>query len=368
MIVDFLKRHWWWILPLLIADIFLFRWILARPAEESGGAEPSAELSKQDVPVEDAELIYTYPTDQTNLHDTGSTVVYQPTASGRVASALHGTTRTVQRGGRIVPSFHAGIDIAALRRDRHGRPLDKVYAVADGTVAYVNRIGGNSSYGIYVVLTHQDPVGEIYTLYSHLASVAKEIRPGSAIRKGAALGVMGNTASTGIPMQRAHLHFEIGVVNNAWFHAWYKKKKLKPDHGTYHGYNLAALNPLAIYGGGEAAPAFSMLVHLRSEEPAFVLAFRHEGPLDYFKRYPALWSGPPHEDGAMSVAVSEGGVLLCGRPATPEEEESLGRRGHLVRNVVDDMGSHNGRGLILQRNGEWKLTRHGEQWLEIYSY
>ncbi len=351
-----------------IVDTLLFSWFWLDCRDRSDDRERAGEHVEVVVKSDPVGLRYTYPTDQRDLHETGSLEVYQPTASGRVESALYGTTRTVQRGGRLVPAFHAGLDIAAIRRDRHGRPLDKVYAASDGIVAYANRIGGNSSYGIYVVLTHPDPIGDIYTLYSHLASVADEIKKGRTVLAGDVLGVMGNTASTGIPMQRAHLHFEIGLINNMRFHAWYRKQKLIPDHGTFHGYNLTAVNPLALYGSGEAQPVFSMLDHLRGEVSVFDVIFCHDRPLDYFTRYPALWDGPPHEGSAMIVAVSEGGVLLSGRTAKDDEMAALGGRGHLVRHVVEDMSRRNGRGLITSRGAEWRLTRHGEQWLDIYIY
>ncbi len=370
MIIAFLKRHWWWIIPLIIADIFFFRWLWNRPQDviqpeqtvvEQGAPEPA--------PTVPPGLVYAYPTDQRNLHDTESFEVYQPTAAGRVKSALYGSVRTVQRGGRLSPSFHAGLDIAAMRRDRRGRPLDEIYAVSDGKVAYINPIAGNSNYGIYVVLVHPDPMGDIYTLYAHLARVHDGLGIGRAVQRGDVLGVMGNTSSGGgIPMHRAHLHFEIGLINNMRFHSWYRKQNQIPDHGTYHGHNLTAINPLAVYGQGGEDIVFSMLDHLREEPPAFKLVFRQPKQLDYFNRYPALWESPPYEGGAMTVSVSEGGVVLRGRSATPDEIEALGGRTPHVLFVDEDVLGRNGRRLIVRRGGQWQLGRNGERWLEIFTY
>ncbi len=97
-----------------------------------------------------------YPTDQKELLDWQKPGVYQPTASGKVGSALYGSVRTAKKRGRLLSSFHEGLDIASLHRDRYSRPLDQVYAVAEGEVAYINKIAGNSSYGRYVVITHDD--------------------------------------------------------------------------------------------------------------------------------------------------------------------------------------------------------------------
>ena len=113
-----------------------------------------------------------FPTQQQGLLEEGREDVFQPTAAGTRESALYGSVRTVNRGGRLLASFHEGIDIAPVRRDRRGRPLDDVLAVAEGKVAYVNKVAGNSTYGKYAVVEHDDPMGPVYTLYAHLASVA----------------------------------------------------------------------------------------------------------------------------------------------------------------------------------------------------
>jgi len=366
--VDFFKRHAWWIVPLVILDVLLFTWLFSGKDSMEDGPEIHLTPTEAVDVLPPPGLTYGYPTDQRDLLNTESTVVYQPTASGRVQSALYGSVRTASSGGRILPSFHEGIDIAPLQRDRQGRPLDPVYAVADGEVAYINRVAGNSNYGIYVVLTHDDPMGTIYTLYSHLASAERALRAGQAVRRGDVIGVMGNTASTGLPMVRAHLHFEVGVINNMRFHVWYKARNQIPDHGNWHGHNLTGINPLAVYASGEDQPVFSMLPHLLQDPPAFVLLFKASRELDYFKRYTDLWSGEPHRGAAMVMAVSEGGVPLSGRSATPEEEQLLGKESSRVLMVDEAVLGRNGLRIVVQRNGQWQLGGNGERWLEILTY
>lgn len=368
MIGAFIQRHWWWIVPVIVIDVLLIRWWL------SGRVEPLDPLAGielellEEIPVVSPGLKYTFPTDQQNLLDTESIEVYQPTASGRAESALYGSVRTASTGGRILPSFHEGLDIAAMRRDRRGRPLDEVYAVADGRIAYINRVAGNSTYGIYVVLAHDDPVGEIFTLYSHLASVASHWRAGQPVNRSDVLGVMGNTASSGIPMVRAHLHFEIGVINNRRFDRWYRAQKLVPDHGNYHGHNLTGIDPLAVYRRHEESLYFNMLEYLRTLPPAFTLLIRAERQLDYFERYPALWTDEAFDRRGMVMTVSEGGVPLSGRNARPEEMEALGRHKTDVLRVDEDVLGRNGLRLIVRRQNEWQLGRNGERWLEILTY
>ncbi len=365
--VAFLRRHAWWIVPLIIFDIFFFRWLWSRNPEVETAKERVA-YAEEDQVKEPPGLLYTHPTDQKNLWDTESLEVYQPTAAGRVESAVYGSVRTRSFGDRLLPAFHEGLDIAALRRDRRGRPLDEIYAVADGRVAYINRVAGNSTYGIYVVLAHDDPVGEIYSLYSHMARIKSGLQAGQNVERGQVLGIMGNTASSGIPMHRAHLHFEIGVINNSRFHAWYCAQKLVPDHGSWHGHNLTGIDPLAVYGRREEEIRFSMWRYLRELAPAFTLIFRADKPLDYFERYPKLWHGSPFTAGAMVMTVSEGGVPLSGRMATLEEVEAMGRHAVQVLDVDDEVLGRNGLRLVVRRDGNGTFGRNGERWLEILKY
>ncbi len=368
MIGGFIQRHGWWIVPVIVIDVLLVRWWLSHRVEPLDPLAGMELESLEAIQIASPGLEYTFPTDQQNLLDTESIEVYQPTASGRAESALYGSVRTASTGGRILPSFHEGLDIAAMRRDRRGRPLDEVYAAADGRIAYINRIAGNSTYGIYVVLTHDDPVGEIFTLYAHLAKVESHWRAGQSINRGDVLGVMGNTASSGIPMVRAHLHFEIGMINNRRFDRWYRGQKLIPDHGNYHGHNLTGIDPSVVFRRHEESLHFNMREYLRGLPPAFTLLFRAGRPLDYFARYPALWADGPFEGEGIVMTVSEGGVPLSGRNARPEELEALGRHKTAVLRVDEEILGRNGLRLIVRRQNEWQLGRNGERWLEILTY
>ena len=68
-----------------------------------------------------------------------------------------------------------------------------MYAVADGVVAYVNAMAGNSNYGKYVVLIHTCPSGIVYTLYAHLAAISPGVGCGRAVQAGDVLGIVGHT-------------------------------------------------------------------------------------------------------------------------------------------------------------------------------
>ncbi len=361
----FVKRHYWWLLPLLVADILFFRWLYLRD-RDARHAVPVPPPAQRTVALRP---FYGYPTAQTNLAATHDATVYMPTASGRVQSAGYGSVRTVQRGGRLLPRFHAGIDIAPLKRDRSGAPRDAVRAVRDGYVAYVNPVGGNSSYGIYVVLAHDDRVGEIYTLYAHLADVADGIKNGAQVARGRKLGRMGNTASTGIPMARAHLHFEIGLFYHRDFAAWGRDRHDGLNHGVGHGWNLSAVDPLALYGDGRKHPRFCMAEYLATLPPAFILVFASASRPDYFERYPLLWHGDDRPFEAITMAVSEAGTPLWGRPADASEHAALSRRQPAAVIEADPtVLGRNGMRLILPSGDRWTLSAGGNRWLDIITW
>jgi len=317
-------------------------------------------------------LLFQPPTDQDRLLETESTEVYMPTASGRVESALFGSVRTRNFGNTLRAAFHEGIDIAPMRRDARGRPLDEIYAAADGRVAFINPTGGASSYGIYVVLAHDDLLGEYYTLYAHMASVPRSLRVGQRVKAGHVLGVMGNTANTGIPMVRAHLHFEILLMMNRRFDRWFAAQQLTGIRDIHHGWNMHGINPLTPWLRAQersGKPYLCMASYVPGIPPAFELVVRTQRPLDYFRRYPLLWQGPVASGGGPVVLnVSESGLPIQGRAATPEEIELLGSDDTHVLTVDPDVLGRNGRYLIRRSGSQWQITDEGRRWLSILRY
>lgn len=289
-----------------------------------------------------------------------------PTASGNPESGLYGSVRTGQYGNRMLPRFHEGIDIAPVARDRQGRPTDEILAAADGKVAMISRAAGNSDYGIYIVLIHEDPVGTFYTLYAHMASVDPALREGMPVSAGTRLGVMGNTALTPIPMSRAHLHFEIGLMANAQFLTWPKLPKKQTPGGLCNGQNLWGLDPLAVFREFEITGGrFTLLEHIRRIPVAVELVVRVRQLPDFFQRHSALWSGPSDFSGAMVISLQEGGVPIGGRPADGDEAARLGGAAHAVLRVDEQVLGRNGRRIVLQRNDRWVLGSNGETWLDL---
>ncbi len=307
-----------------------------------------------------------FPSPQQNLFEPGWEKGVQPTVSGKPESGLYGSSRTGSKG---LASFHEGVDIAAVTRDSRGNPTDPVMAVADGRVAYVNRTAGNSNYGQYVILLHADPAGEVYTLYAHLAVIDPAVVPGTTLARGARLGTVGHTPASSIPLDRAHLHFEIGLTANARFAQWARRAGLKDPHGEFNGRNLLGLDPLPVMAQSIRDPGFSLLAHLQKLPVAFTLIVKSRGRLpDYFRRHPALWTDPTEDGKAFVFACTEGGIPVSGRNARPDELAQLGRKNEAVLAVDENVLGRNGRHLVVKRGSNWVLGQNGETWLDLLMY
>jgi len=105
-------------------------------------------------------------------------------------------SRTSPFTGRA--DFHSGIDLAA----RRGEP---VRATGDGVVTFAGRFPLTRNPGLWrlgncVVVNHGD---RFLSIYAHLDTIA--VRSAAAVRRGAALGTVGNTGWSTSP----HLHYEV---------------------------------------------------------------------------------------------------------------------------------------------------------------
>ena len=313
------------------------------------------------------------PTDRTNLFEAAVAEAYVPTNDQIPETALYGSARTGTDGRS---RFHKGIDIApVLPRSRKGEATDPVYAVAKGRVLYVNRIAGNSSYGAYVVLMHHDPVGEVYSLYAHLASVESGVRAGAEVAAGAVLGVMGRSANSRIPSWRAHLHFEVGLMLTTRFAEWERATKQSPLRGNGHGWNLLPADPREVLRAAtESGAEFRMLDWLRSRPAACTVALHLNSTPDYFRRHAALWAGAPIPAGGADAVLelTDSGLILSGRLATTDERaavQSLPRKsaGVAVLQADEAILGRNGMRIVVKDGGRWRFGDNptARRWLEL---
>lgn len=213
----------------------------------------------------------------------------QPTVSGRIESAFFGCVRNA--GGR----YHEGIDLAPISRDRRGEATDPVFAVMKGKVRYINRIAGNSGYGRYAVIEHDEADPPIVTLYAHLESFREGMEAGARVEVGQPIGRMGRSAGGyTIPKQRAHLHFELGFRVSDDFDDWYEWRGYTTAnrHGNFSGLNLIGINPVEFYDEYRAGRAENVLEYVEGLPEAFVLRVKSDRTPDFVRRYPSLLERP----------------------------------------------------------------------------
>lgn len=191
--------------------------------------------------------------------------------------------------------FHEGIDIRPVARDRRGEPLDSVFAAMPGVVRYLSAAAGESSYGRYVVLEHPDVSPAVYTLYAHLARIDSAVRSGVKVTAGQALGTMGHSAGGYmIPVDRSHLHFEMGVVMTRNFQAWYDRRRFgsRNEHGMWNGMNLMGIDPLAFFNEWRAGRIATVQDFFDRMETAVRLRIATYRIPDFVTRYPSLLTKP----------------------------------------------------------------------------
>ena len=196
----------------------------------------------------------------------------------------------VRNGGM---HFHEGLDIKCLARDRRGEPTDSVVAAMAGVVRHVNSAAGESSYGRYIVLEHPGETPAVYTLYAHFARIV--VHEGESVAQGQVLGVMGHSSGGYmIPAERAHVHFEIGVMVARDFQAWYDRRKFgsRNDHGAWNGMNLMGFDPLDFLNQWRARRVNTFQDYFTKMEPAVRLRLATHRTPDFVTRYPSLLTKP----------------------------------------------------------------------------
>jgi murein DD-endopeptidase MepM/ murein hydrolase activator NlpD len=186
--------------------------------------------------------------------------------------------------------FHEGLDLYPIKRDPRGRAVDAIYSAMPGIVSHVNDISGHSAYGRYIVLTHNQLRPALYSLYGHLASIDPGVKVGSRVNVAQEIGKMGNSASYSIPLNRSHLHFEIGLRLTNRFQEWYDRKSFssKNRHGNYSGFNLVGIDPLPFYSEFSKKSFAMPIDYIKSLPQEAKIRVKTSVVPDFANRYPEL--------------------------------------------------------------------------------
>lgn len=286
-----------------------------------------------------------------------------------------GTFGCVRTEGR---QMHEGLDIKSIQRDRRGEPTDPVMATADATVAYINHRPGLSNYGNYVVLKHVIDGLEIYSVYAHLSAVRENLRVGTTVKAGEVIATMGRTSNTRerISKERAHVHFELNLIYNEHYSEWVQKMDpaQRNDHGNWNGQNLAGLDArLILLAQREQGEKFRLSQWLQSR-PELCRIFIRRKTLAWLQHYPGLIRRNPaaEKNGTAGYEIS---LDYNGAPIqiTPRSESEIpfrteGTAPRLLSVSDAEQEKNPCRKLVSKRTGQWQLTPHALQLLDLLAF
>lgn len=239
----------------------------------------------------------------------------QPTVSGDPESGLFGCVRS---GGT---QFHEGLDLKPVGRDRRGEPTDPIFAAMDGVVRHVNNKAGDSNYGRYIVIEHTGMSPAVYTLYAHLARIEPGIGPGTPVKQGQTIALMGHSAGGGgIPKERAHMHFEIGLMMTTSFNSWYAWRKFgsSNEQGLWNGMNLMGIDPQDFLRQWRAGKVDNFQQYFDSLRAVVRVRIATSRTPDFIQRYPALLRKP------LPMGFVSGWEIECNSTGLPFAWTPLG--------------------------------------------
>jgi len=271
--------------------------------------------------------------------------------------------------------MHEGLDIRAVQRDKAGEPLDPVLATADGVVVYANRKPGLSNYGNYVVLRHSIEGIEVHSLYAHLKSIRDDLNPGSGVRAGEAIAVMGRTTNTKSPItrDRAHLHFELDLLASERFAEWHDQALpgQRNDHGRFNGQNLLGLDPRAVLLRQKSEGAeFSLIKFIRGQtELCRVLVLKRD--LEWARRcYPLVKRNTVAESEGIAgyeLRLNFNGVPFQLTPRAASEIKRTEKYQLLSVNEAEQRVNP-ARKLVAKKGERWELAPNGTRLLDLLTY
>lgn len=288
------------------------------------------------------------------------------TFEGEVTKAWEGGSfglvRTPVRvnGDVLLTKFHEGIDIAPIKRDKAGNPLDLVMSISGGKVVHVSSIAGRSNYGRYVVVEHDVEQSKIYSLYAHLAEIT--VKVDDVVKAGSVVGRMGYTGA-GINQTRAHLHLELGFMMSLNFEDWHKQNFASPNfHGNFNGINIAGVDVASFFLAHRENPNLSFSEFVLSRPVQFkVLVPAKKTEPEFLVRYP--WMKRPGDETVNSweIGFTGTGHVVSFTPSSRMINQAV--VSHIRPAEINQ--SYLTRGLISGSGNQVSLTREGNRLVSL---
>lgn len=317
----------------------------------------------------DAQPFY-LPTPNTAIFDWKNPEKYFVPTPGRTWES--GTFGCVRSDGY---QMHEGIDIRCTQRDKNGHPVDPIFATAAGIVVYINDKPSLSNYGKYIVIQHFIDGIEIYSLYAHLSSIRSNLKPGTPVKAGETIAVMGTTSNTRqrISLDRAHLHFELNLFLNDKFPFWFKARypQERNDHGVWNGQNLAGIDPRSVFLSQRRLNKEFNLADFIKNQTELCAVFVKKTNFPFLKRYPSLIVKNPkaEQEGIVGyeISLNYNGVPFRLIPRSASETRGFSNV-HLLRVNAEEQKANPCRRLVMRGSSGWQLTNTGLSLIELITY
>ena len=201
------RRIWTWLIVGLAVGGGSTAWFLQRDLEEleapplpsvistQAPADPEPNAPPKSDPQQEADNALVTEL----MHDAWIHPLAGPT---RRMPHNHNGAFGAERAGERPPecvSGHCGVDVGNEWGER-------VYAVHDGVIDFVQRGPNEDHGGEFVRIAHRD--GTLFSWYFHLAAIPRSIRAGDKVKAGQLIGLLGDT---GVKHSAPHLHFALSV-------------------------------------------------------------------------------------------------------------------------------------------------------------
>jgi murein DD-endopeptidase MepM/ murein hydrolase activator NlpD len=245
----------------------------------------------------------------------------------------------------LLTKFHEGIDIAPIKRDRSGNPLDLVSSISAGRVVHISPLAGRSNYGKYVIVEHEWEGTAIYSLYAHLAEIT--CQPGDKVNVGSAIGRMGYTGA-GINRVRAHLHLELAMLMSQRYEDWHEHNSRGLNtQGNFNGMNLVGTDVARFFLEHRNNPEIRFSDFVTNTPAYFKVTTPVTGTPDFVKRYPWIVKGNTDNQKSWEITFSATGQPVSFTPSSREVnapvvtsvKASATPHRYLTRNLITGIGN-----------------------------
>lgn len=245
----------------------------------------------------------------------------------------------------LLTKFHEGIDIAPVKRDRAGNPLDLVSSISAGRVVHISPLAGRSNYGKYVVIEHDWDGCAIYSLYAHLAEIT--CQPGDKVNAGSVIGRMGYTGE-GIDRVRAHLHLELAMLMSPRYQDWHEHYgRGLNTQGNFNGMNLIGTDVARFFLEHRSNSEIRFSDFVTNTPAYFKVTTPVIGIPDFAKRHPWIVKGSTENQKSWEISFSATGQPISFTPSsrkvnapvvTSVKPSAIPHR-YLTRNLITGIGN-----------------------------